>query len=89
MPALTEDTVLIRRAIAYVIKLYRELTAENGAPSLGTQNQVVEFILAAPELREAVAQWVKRPTRMRRRPSHSGACPVTRHTSAPGPISGG
>jgi hypothetical protein len=31
----------------------------------------------------------KRPTRMRRRPSHSGACPVTRHTSAPGPISGG
>jgi len=57
MPALTEDTVLIRRAIAYVIELYRELTAENGAPSLGTQNQVVEFILADPELREAVAQW--------------------------------
>ena len=40
----TEDTVLIRRAIAYVNELYRELTAENGAPSLGTQNQVVEFI---------------------------------------------
>ena len=57
MPALTEDTVLIRRAIAYVIELYRELTAENGAPSLGTQNQVVEFILADPELREAVVQW--------------------------------
>lgn len=57
MPALTEDTVLIRRAIAYVIELYRELTAENGAPSLGTQNQVVEFVLADPELREAVAQW--------------------------------
>jgi hypothetical protein len=57
MPALTEDIVLIRRAIAYVIELYRELTAENGAPSLGTQNQVVEFILADPELREAVAQW--------------------------------
>jgi hypothetical protein len=57
MPALTEDTVPIRRAIAYVIELYRELTAENGAPSLGTQNQVVEFILADPELREAVAQW--------------------------------
>ena len=55
-------------------ELYCELTAENGAPSLGTQNQVVEFILAAPELREAVAQWVMRPTRMRRRPSHSGAC---------------
>jgi hypothetical protein len=29
MPALTEDTVLIPRAIAYVIELYRELTAEN------------------------------------------------------------
>src|SRR5438874_1875511 len=57
MPALTEDTVLIRRTIAYVIELYRELTAENGAPSLGTQNQVVEFILADPELREAAAQW--------------------------------
>ena len=40
-----------------VIELYRELTAENGAPSLGTQNQVVEFILADPELREAVVQW--------------------------------
>ena len=48
MPALTEDTVLIRRAIAYVIELYRELTAENGAPSLGTQNQVVEFIPCRP-----------------------------------------
>jgi len=57
MPALTEDTVLIRRAIAYVIELYRELTGENGAPSLGTQNQVVDFILADPELREAIAQW--------------------------------
>ena len=56
MPALTEDTVLIRRAIAYVIELYRELTAENGAPSLGTQNQVVEFILADPELHETVVQ---------------------------------
>jgi hypothetical protein len=89
MPALTEDTVLIRRAIAYVIELYRELTAENGAPSLGTQNQVVEFILADPSCARQSRNGVKRPTRMRRRPSHSGACPVTRHTSAPGPISGG
>jgi hypothetical protein len=32
MPALTEDTVLIRRTIAYLIELYRELTAENGPP---------------------------------------------------------
>ena len=57
MPAITEDTVLIRQAVAYAIELYRELTEENGAPSLGTQNQVVDFILADPELRAAVAHW--------------------------------
>lgn len=57
MPAITEDTVLIRRAVAYVIELYRELTEENGAPSLGTQNQVVEFIVSDPELRAAVTYW--------------------------------
>src|SRR5262249_5829011 len=57
MPAITEDTLLIRQAIAYAIELYRELTKENGAPSLGTQNQVVDFILADPELRAAVADW--------------------------------
>jgi hypothetical protein len=48
MPAITEDTGLIRQAIAYAIELYRELTEENGAPSLGTQNQVVDSILADP-----------------------------------------
>jgi hypothetical protein len=42
MPAITEDTLLIRRALAYAIELYRELSEENGAPSLGTQNQVVD-----------------------------------------------
>ena len=57
MPAITEDTLLIRRALAYAIELYRELSEENGAPSLGTQNQVVDFILADPELRAAVAHW--------------------------------
>jgi hypothetical protein len=57
MANLTEDTVLIRQAVAYALELYRELTQENGAPSLGTQNQVVEFILADPELRAAVAHW--------------------------------
>jgi hypothetical protein len=57
MAALTEDTELIRQAVAYTLELYRELTAENGAPSLGTQNQIVEFILADPQLREAVARW--------------------------------
>jgi hypothetical protein len=55
MPAITEDIDLIRQAVAYAIELYRELSGENGAPSLGTQNQVVDFILADPELRAAVA----------------------------------
>jgi len=45
------------QALAYVIKLYNELTAENGAPTLGTQNQTVDFILADPDLSRAVAEW--------------------------------
>jgi nucleoside-diphosphate-sugar epimerase len=57
MTALTEDTTLIRHAIAYVIELYRELTEENGAPGPGTQSQAVDFILADPELRAAIAEW--------------------------------
>ena len=57
MPAITEDTSLIQQALAYTIELYRELSEENGAPSLGAQNQVVDFILADPELRAAVAHW--------------------------------
>jgi hypothetical protein len=40
-----------------VIELYRELNVENGAPTLGTQNQAVEFILADPELCAAVGRW--------------------------------
>jgi hypothetical protein len=54
-----EDTRLKRQALAYVIELYRELTAENGAPTLGIQNQAVDFILADPELRRAVAAWAE------------------------------
>jgi hypothetical protein len=57
MAAITEDTLLIRQALAYAIELYRELSEENGAPSLGTQNQAVDFILADPELRAAVVRW--------------------------------
>jgi hypothetical protein len=57
MAATTEDIELIGRALAYTIELYRELTDENGAPPLGTQNQIVDFILSDPELRGAVAQW--------------------------------
>jgi hypothetical protein len=55
----TEDTELGLQALAYVIELYRELTVENGAPTLGTQNQAVEFIRADPELRRAVAAWAE------------------------------
>jgi len=54
-----EDTRLRQAALAYVIELYDELTEENGAPTLGTQNQAVDFILADPELRQAVADWAK------------------------------
>ena len=57
MAAITEDPTLIGRALAYTIELYRELTDENGAPTLGIQNQIVDFILADLELRAAVAQW--------------------------------
>lgn len=59
MPVELEDAILTRQALAYVIELYRELSAENGAPSLGTQNQVVDFIRADPELRDAVARWAQ------------------------------
>jgi hypothetical protein len=45
MTRITEDTALIRHVLAYVVELYRELTTENGAPTLGTQNQGVDFIL--------------------------------------------
>lgn len=52
-----EDIGLRQAALAYVIELYRELTEENGAPTLGTQNQAVEFILVDPERRRRVAAW--------------------------------
>src|SRR5438105_91290 len=57
MALLEEDAKLRRAALAYVIELYRELTEENGAPTLGTQNQAVDLILGDPELRRAVATW--------------------------------
>lgn len=41
----------VRLQALALIKLYDELTAENGAPTLGTQNQAVDFILANPERR--------------------------------------
>ncbi len=57
MAGLTEDTALITDACAYVIELYRELSEENGAPTAGTQNQAVNFILADPLLSRYVKQW--------------------------------
>jgi hypothetical protein len=52
-----EDVWLREAALAYVIEMYRELTAENGAPTLGTQNQAVDFVLADQRRRRAVAEW--------------------------------
>lgn len=56
----TEDPKLRRAALAYVIELYDELSEENGAPTLGTQNQAADFILADPELGAAVLDWAAR-----------------------------
>jgi hypothetical protein len=52
-----EDAKLGAQALAYIIEMYHELTVENGAPTLGTQNQAVDFIRDDPELRHAVAAW--------------------------------
>ena len=54
-----EDTRLRQAALAYVIALYDELSGENGAPTLGTQNQAVDFILGDPDLRRAAADWAE------------------------------
>jgi hypothetical protein len=60
MVGLTDDTALIQDAVAYVIELYRDLSAENGPPTAGTQNQTVNFILADPELSRRVKEWGER-----------------------------
>jgi hypothetical protein len=57
--SLIEDAKLGAQALAYIIEMYHELTVENGAPTLGTQNQAVDFILADPELCRAVADWAR------------------------------
>jgi hypothetical protein len=46
MVELTKEARLKMAALAYVIGLHNELTQENGAPPLGTQNQAVDFIWA-------------------------------------------
>lgn len=60
MTGLTHDTELIRHAIEYIVELYREISGENGAPTPGTQNQAVNFILADPALSRAVSAWGER-----------------------------
>src|SRR6516225_408388 len=54
-------TTLALHALTYVIRLHADLTSEHGAPTLGTQNQAVDFILADPELSRAVATWAAMP----------------------------
>jgi hypothetical protein len=76
MLPLTEDGRLRLAALAYVIESHEELTQENGAPPLGTQNQAVDFILGDPELRHALADWAanaeidEAPTTLQRRPPY-------------------
>ena len=60
MIGLTKDTRLIEDALEYVIELYHELSAENGAPTAGTQNQAADVILADPALSRSVAEWAPR-----------------------------
>jgi hypothetical protein len=50
MLLLTEEERLRLAALAYVMNLQSELTQENGAPPLGTQNRAVDFMLGDPEL---------------------------------------
>lgn len=57
MAKMTQNTELLQDALAYVAEIYRELSHENGSPSLGTQNQAVHFILADPALSDAVVGW--------------------------------
>ena len=54
---MARDTALALHALTYVIRLHADLTSEHGAPTLGTQNQAVDFILGDPELSRAVATW--------------------------------
>ncbi len=54
---MTENLELIAEALAYVTEIYRELAQENGSATLGTQNQMVEFVLNDEMLRKAAHDW--------------------------------
>src|SRR5215204_776128 len=74
-----EDTKLGAQALAYVIEMHQELTGENGAPTLGSQNQTVEFIRADPEL-PAGGYGVGRDCGDRRSDDGAAAIPAVRPT---------
>jgi hypothetical protein len=85
LPPAIEDTSLIAAALAYVVELYRELSQENGAPTPGTQNQAVDFILADPELSRGVSEWGKRTRvgEVTTAPPHRLPCDETYRRVAP------
>ena len=76
----TEDTKLGAQALAYVIELYRELTVENGAPTLGTQNQAVISSAAIRDCAAPSAPGQKRRTSTKRRRRRGGTWRSTRFT---------
>ena len=57
---LSEDVDFVVDATAYVDEVYREVTTENVAASLGVQNQAVAAIIADPALTAAVRAWAAR-----------------------------
>jgi hypothetical protein len=67
---------------AYVIELYRELSEENGAPTAGTQNQVVNFILDDPLLCRYVRNGARVAASTKRQPHRLSGFPMTRDTGA-------
>lgn len=56
----SEDVDFVVDAMAYVDEVYREVTTENVAASLGVQNQAVAAIIADPALTASVRAWAAR-----------------------------
>jgi hypothetical protein len=55
---MTQNLKQIAEALSYVTEIYRELAQENGSATLGTQNQMVEFVLGDEMLRKAAHDWM-------------------------------
>src|SRR5947209_1168964 len=68
-----DDPKSITDVLAYVTEIYREMAQENAAPTLGTQNQMVEFVLADGELLRAAQDWARRAN-----PGEAGLEPLER-----------